>query len=121
MRPRPNSTSTASLTPEATSVAVVDPGSNVTTLPVLRNVGNGSGLGDVDRVARDGQPGRDDVAERDQLGNLAIAGDPQHPVVVPVGDEEPAAEGFDRVLEAGGDEERGCSADWPWTTRRCPR
>ena len=71
----------------------------------LRLVGEGSGLGDVDRVARDGQPGRDDVAERDQLGNLAIAGDPQHPVVVPVGDEEPAAEGFDRVLEAGGDEE----------------
>ena len=33
VRPRPNSTSTASLTPEATSVAVVDPGSNVTTLP----------------------------------------------------------------------------------------
>jgi hypothetical protein len=72
---------------------------------VLRLVGDGSGLGDVDRVARDGQPGRDDVAERDQLGNLAIAGDPQHPVVVPVGDEEPAAEGFDRLLEAGGDEE----------------
>ena len=86
-------------------MAVVDFGPNTTTLPVLRLVGDGSGLGDVDRVARDGQPGRDDVAERDQLGDLAIAGDPQHPVVVPVGDEEPAAEGFDRVLEAGGDEE----------------
>jgi hypothetical protein len=40
----------------------------------------------------------DNVAERDQLGNLAIAGNSQHPVVVPIGGEEPAAKGFDRVL-----------------------
>lgn len=56
-------------------------------------VGYRSGLGDVDRVPRDCQAGRDDVAERDQLGDLAIAGDPQHPVVVPIGNEEPAEEG----------------------------
>src|SRR4029453_12125326 len=78
-------------------------------LAVLRQVGDGSGLGEVDRVTRDCQPGRDNVAERNHLGNLAVEGDPQHPVVVPVGNEKPAAEGFDRVLPARGDEEVG---DW---------
>ena len=41
VRPRPNSTSTASLTPEATSVAVVDPGSKVITLPFCGRWGMG--------------------------------------------------------------------------------
>ena len=81
-------------------------------LAVLGQVGDGAGLGHVHRVARHRQPGRDDVVERDQLGDLAVECDPQHAVVVPIGDQEPATVGLQRVLESGRDEsETEWSAD----------
>ena len=45
-------------------------------LAVLGPVGDGAGLGHVYRVARHRQPGRDDVVERDRLGDLTVEGDP---------------------------------------------
>jgi formylglycine-generating enzyme required for sulfatase activity len=68
-------------------------------------MGNRTGFRDVDCVASHRQPGRDDIAEGDHLGDFAVQGDPQHAVMVPVGDDEPAAVGNDRILEARGDEE----------------
>jgi hypothetical protein len=53
-----------------------------------------------------GQPSRDDVVERNQHGNLAVASDPQHAVEVPVSDQEPATVGLQRVLESGTDGDR---------------
>ena len=87
-------------------MAVGDFGSERHHLAVLGQVRDGAGLGHVHRVAPYRQPGRDDVVERDQLGDLAVERDPQHPVVVPVGDQEPATVGFQRVLESGRDVER---------------
>ena len=51
--------------------------------------------------------GRDDVAERDQLTDLAIECDAQHAVVVSIGDQEPATVGFQRVLDSCRHEEVG--------------
>jgi hypothetical protein len=68
-------------------------------------VGDRARLGHVDRVARGLQPGRDDVAELDELADLAVAGDLVDPVVVPIGDQEPAAVGLQRVLDSGRDVE----------------
>ncbi len=106
MRPRPNSTSTRSLAPDGHLRGGGRLRPERHDLAVLGQVGDGAGLGHVHRVAPHRQPGRDDVAERDQLGDLAVEGDPQHAVVVPVGDQEPAAVGLQRVLDSGRDEER---------------
>ena len=86
-------------------MAVGDFGLNDYNLAVLGPVGDGAGLGHVHRVARHRQPGRDDVAERDQLADLAVEGDPQHAVEVPIGDQEPATVGLQRVLDSGRDVE----------------
>ena len=75
-------------------------------LAVLGQVGDGAGLGHVDRIASHLQPGRDDVVERDQHGDLAVECDPQHAVEVPIGDQEAATVGLQRVLESGRDDER---------------
>jgi hypothetical protein len=64
-------------------------------------VGDGAGLGHVHRVASHFQPGRNDVVERDQHGDLAVECDPQHAVEVPIGDQEAATVGLQRVLESG--------------------
>ena len=69
-------------------------------------MGDRARLGHVDRVARGLQPGRDDVAELDQLADLAVAGGLVDPVVVPIGDQEPAAVGLQRVLDSGRDVDR---------------
>ncbi len=69
-------------------------------------MGDGPGLGHVDDVAPSREPGRDDVAELDELADLAVAGDLVDPVVVPIGDQEPAAVGLQRVLDSGLDLER---------------
>src|SRR6266498_1625495 len=69
---------------------------------------NGAGFSHVDGVASHRQPGRDDIAEGDYLGNLAIQGYPQHAVMVPICNEEPVVEGFDCVLESARDEEFSC-------------
>src|SRR5207247_3951199 len=66
----------------------------------LGRVGVGAGLGHVDRVAVHRQPGRDDVVERDQHGDLAVECDPQHAVEVRIGDPAAAAEGLYGVLES---------------------
>ena len=84
-------------------MAVGDFGPNATTLPSCGQVGDGAGLGHVHRVAPHRQPGRDDVVERDQHADLAVERDPQHAVVVPVGDQEPATVGLQRVLDSGRD------------------
>ena len=63
-------------------------------LTIPGQVGDGAGLGHVHRVAPDRQPGRDDVAERNQHADFAIECDPQHAVEVPIGHQEPAAEGL---------------------------
>ena len=75
-------------------------------LAVLRQVGDRAGLGHVHRVAHHGKSGRDDVVERNQLGDLAVECDRQHAVVVPIGDQEPVTEDFHRILDASRDEER---------------
>ena len=114
MLPRPNSTSTRSGAPAATSVAVADRRPERHHLAGLRQVGDGAGLGHVDRVAPHRQPGRDDVAERDLLGDVAVEFDVQHAVVVPVGDQEPAAVRLQRVLDPVGSKNSvagGFSAD----------
>ena len=69
-------------------------------------MGDGAGLGHVDRIASHLQPGRDDVVERDQHGDLAVECDPQHAVEVPIGDQEAATVGLQRELESGRDDER---------------
>ena len=51
------------------------------------------------------QPGRDEVAEGPNLGDVAMEPDTQDAVVVTVGDEEPAAMALQGVLHPGGDEE----------------
>ena len=79
-------------------------------LAVLGQVGDGAGLGHVDRIASHLQPGRDDVVERDQHGDLAVERDSQHAVEVPIGDQEAATVGLQRVLESGRDDE--------WSGRR---
>ena len=87
-------------------MAVGDFGPNDTTLPSSGRWGTGPASAMYTVLPRYRQPGRDDVVERDQLGDLAVERDPQHPVVVPIGDQEPAAEGFQRVLDSGRDVER---------------
>jgi len=52
--------------------------------------GDGAGLGHVDGFAPHRESGRDDVAEGDQLADLAVARDPVHAVVVTIGHQEPA-------------------------------
>src|SRR5580765_1991186 len=74
-------------------------------LGILRQVRNGTGFGDVDRVASHRQPGRHDIREGDHLSDLAVEGDIKYAVMVPVCDDETVAVGFDRELEAGGHEE----------------
>ena len=69
-------------------------------------MGDGAGLGHVHRIASHRQPGRDDVVERDQHADLAVECDPQHAVEVPIGDQEAATVGLQRVLDSGRDEER---------------
>ncbi len=69
-------------------------------------MGDGARLGHVDGVAPSREPGRDDVVEGDQLADIAGAGDPVDPVVVPIGDQELAAVGLQRVLDSGRDVER---------------
>jgi Type ISP C-terminal specificity domain len=64
-----------------------------------------AGLGHVYRVARYREPGRDDVVERDQHAYRAVDPDPQHPIKVPIGDQEPTPVGLDRVRDSGPDEE----------------
>ena len=71
----------------------------------LGQVGDGAGLGHVDRIASHRQPGRDDVVECDEHGDLAVEGDPQHAVEVPIGDQEAAAVCFYRELESGRDDD----------------
>jgi len=82
-------------------VAVGDFDPNDTTLPFSGRWGDGAGLGHVHRIALHRQPGRDDVAERDKHGDLAVECDPEHAVEVPIGDQEPATIGLQRVLESG--------------------
>ena len=72
-------------------------------LAVLGQVGDGAGLGHVHCIAPYRQPGRDDVVELDQHGDLAVECDLQHSVEVPIGDQEPATVGLQRVLESGPD------------------
>ena len=60
----------------------------------------------VDRVARHRESCRDYIGERRELGNFAVEGDVQDPVVVPVGDKETSAVYFERVLDAGRDAKR---------------
>ena len=69
-------------------------------------MGDRARLGHVDRVARGLQPGRDDVAELDEHADIAGVGDLVDPVVVPIGDQEPAAVGLQRVLDSGRDVDR---------------
>ena len=64
-----------------------------------------AGLAHVDRPAMDLEARWDDVAERDQLADVAPACDVQDAIVVPVGDEEPAPVLLHRVLNPAGDEE----------------
>ena len=80
-------------------------GLELNNLAVLGKVGDRAGLGHVHRIARHHQAGRDDVVERDQHGDLAVAADPQHAIEVPVSDQETAPVGLQRVLEpaVGGD------------------
>jgi hypothetical protein len=70
-------------------------------------VGDGADLGHVNGRAPHREPGRDDVAEGDRLGDLAIELDPVHAVVVAIGHKEPAAIRFERVLESARNVERG--------------
>src|SRR6266581_2600425 len=70
----------------------------------LGQVGVGAGLGHVHRIASHLQPGRDDVVERDQHGDLPVECDPQHAVEVRIGDQEAATVALQRVLESGVDE-----------------
>ncbi len=72
----------------------------------LGQVGVGAALGHVDRIASHRQPGRDDVVEVDEHGDLAVEGDPQHAVEVRIGDQEAAAVCFYRELESGRDVDR---------------
>src|SRR5213079_2210798 len=67
----------------------------------LGRVGVGATLGHEDGVAEHHQPGRDDVVEVDEHGDLAVEGDPQHAVEVRIGDQEAAAIFFYRELESG--------------------
>src|SRR6266446_945355 len=69
-------------------------------------MGHGAGLGHVHSIAPHLQTGGDDVVERDQHGDLAVECDPQHAVEVPIGDQEAATVGLQRVLESGRDDER---------------
>ena len=66
---------------------------------------NGTGLGEVDRVASRSQPGRHDIREGDHLSDLAVEGDIKYAVMVPIIDNETIAVGFECVLPAGGHEE----------------
>jgi len=70
-------------------------------------VGNGTSLGDVDRIASHRQPGWHEIPEGDYLGDLAVKGYMKHAVMVPVSDDETVSVGFNRILEAAGHEEGG--------------
>ena len=87
-------------------MAVGDFGPNDTTLPFSGRWGTGPASAMYTRVASHLQPGRDDVVERDQHGDLAVECDPQHAVEVPIGDQESATVGLQRILESGRDVER---------------
>jgi len=75
-------------------------------LAVFGQVRDGAGLGHVNGVAPYREPGRDDIAEGDQLGDLAVKRDPVHAVVVAIGDQEPATIRLERVLNSAWDVER---------------
>ena len=66
---------------------------------------NGAGFRHVDGVAEHLEPGRDDVAERDELADVTVERHAVHAVVVPVGDEEPATVALHRVLDSGREED----------------
>src|SRR5262245_33979314 len=73
---------------------------------VLGQVGDGTRLAHIYRVPRYRQPGRDDVAKTDHLGDLAVELDPQHTIEMPVADKEPAMKRFERILRSARDEKR---------------
>ena len=70
-------------------------------LPVLRLVRHGAGFRHVDRVSTHREPCGDDVSELDHLRDRSVQRDAIHAVVMSVGDEEPTAERFERILHAG--------------------
>jgi hypothetical protein len=75
-------------------------------LAVLRQEGDRAGLSHVHRIAPHLQPCRDDIVELDQHADLTVQCDSQHPVEVPIGDQEATTVGLQRVLESGRDVER---------------
>ena len=52
------------------------------------------------------ESGRHHVAERGELVDRTVPVDPEHPVVVPIGHQEPAEGALQRELHAGVDKER---------------
>jgi hypothetical protein len=75
-------------------------------LACLWLVWNGSGLRQVDLPAVHGKPGGHDIAEGDEFGDAAVQRDAQHPVVMPISDQEATAKRLQRVLNTRRDEER---------------
>ncbi len=59
-----------------------------------------AGLSEIDRVPVYFEPRRDDIAERDELGNRSVRSNPIHAIVMAIGDEESAAERLQRVLHS---------------------
>ena len=120
-RPRPNSTSTirrragSDLRARATGRERHD-------LAVSGRCGIGPASADEERAGRrTARPGRDDVAEREELADRAVGRHPKHAVVVPVGDQEPAPVRLaSRTGRRSGRRSRS-PADARSTTRRCRR
>ena len=67
---------------------------------------NRTSFREIDGVTGHREPGRDDVAETDQLGNRSVQADAKHAVVVAVRHEEPAPIRLQGVLHAGWNDER---------------
>ena len=53
----------------------------------------------IDELARSGEARRHDVPELEHLRYPAVEGDPEHAIVVPIGDQDPALIRLKRILE----------------------